>query len=196
MKNVILAFGLIGILGIQSCERYNKNPVKIPTPHPLLQKYFSHKPGTTWVYNTEGTSDTSIDYVIEPQNSPRDITQIISEVKPFKFAYSTNSHSGDGVFVQYYDDWYSYGFAFIVENNNFSYPKNKVYNSISDSTGILDSVIVNGVNYKAVLKCIDETSAHFRELWIAPGVGIIKKVQHSNGGTGRTFTLRSFKPVK
>jgi type IV secretory pathway VirB6-like protein len=62
MKISILTFGLMAVLGFQSCEK-GKTPVKIPTPHPLLQLYFSHKPGTTWVYNIEGTNDTTTDYV-------------------------------------------------------------------------------------------------------------------------------------
>jgi len=192
MKNLLIVFGLIGILGVQSCGK-GKNPIKIPTPHPLLQEYFKHKPGTIWVYNIEGTNDTTIDHAIEPQNSPYDFTQIISQQKPFKFSFE--SDLGTDMCVRFADDWSSYGHCMHIENDTFiSLPK--IYYPNSDSTGILDSVLLNGLKYYNVIKSNDNTMAQFREYWFAPGVGIIKKVQHSNGGIGKTFTLRSFKPAK
>jgi len=192
MKNLLIVFGLIGILGVQSCGK-GKNPIKIPTPHPLLQEYFKHKPGTIWVYNIEGTNDTTIDHAIEPQNSPYDITQIISQEKPFKFSFECNE--SNIISLRFYDDWYSIGHTKVIENNKFSNVQS-LFNPNADSTGLLDSILVNGVKYYNVLKSIDNTMAQFREYWFAPGVGIIKKVQHSNGGIGKTFTLRSFKPAK
>lgn len=186
MKNLVIVFGLIGFLGVQSCEK-GKNPVKIPTPHPLLQKYFKHNPGTTWVYNIEGSNDTTVDLAIQPQNSPYDITQIISQEESLKFSFEC--HLGTDICFRCYVDGFPSGHCCLIANDSFrNLPK--IYNISSDTSGILDSVIVNGIKYYNVLKSIDSGSPRFKELWVAPNIGIIKKITHNN----KVFTLRTFKP--
>jgi hypothetical protein len=97
--------------------------------------------------------------------------------------------------VRFSDDWSSYGHCLHVENDSFIH-KPRIFNPNADSTGILDSVTLNGQTFVNVIKSIDETMSQFREYWFAPGIGIIKKVQRSNGGNDKIFSLRSFNPAK
>jgi len=187
MKNLFIVFGLIGLLGVQSCEK-GKSPLKIPTPHPLFQKYFKHNPGTTWVYNIEGTNDTTVDIAIDLQGSPYDITLIISQEESLKFSFE--SVFANLICFTCYVEGFPSGHCCQIANDTFL-NRPKIYNSNSDTSGILDSVIVNGIKYYNVLKSIDSGSPRFKELWFAPNVGIIKKIS-----SNKVFTLKTFKPKK
>lgn len=184
MKNVILAMLIGGILGFQACGK-QKKPVIRPKIHPLLQKYFYFKPGTIWVYNIEGTNDTTVDYV-NSDKGVYDICQIISQEMSLKFSFE--SDLGTDMCFRCYVEGFPYGHCCQVINDSFG-NRPRIFNSNSDTSGIIDSVVLNGITYYNVLKSIDSGSPRFNELWFAPGVGIIKKVTHDN----KVFTLRSFK---
>ncbi len=186
MKNLFIVFGLIGLLGVQSCEK-GKSPLIIPTPHPLFQKYFKHNPGTTWVYNIEGTNDTTVDIAIDPQGSPYVITLIISQEESLKFSFESDFAN----LICFYVEGLTSGHCCKIANDTFL-NRPKIYNSNSDTSGILDSVIVNGIKYYNVLKSIDSGVPRFKELWFAPNVGIIKRISSNN----KVFTLKTFKPKK
>ncbi len=118
MKRTTLLFLGICLLALFACERNGKSLKPTPIPYPILQKYFSFPSGTQWVYDIAGTSDTSIDLAVPSDDV---VTKFQSQEKPNNFSFSNDA--SDEMYVQYDDEWNSYGHLILCSEDSLFLPK-------------------------------------------------------------------------